>query len=279
MKILLFGRTGLLGKALFNEALSQGIECVSPTHQECDITKKNDVLQAISSSNPDIVINATGYTRVDDAESHPEDAFLLNSTAVANLVEVLKDKHIPLVHFSTDYVFDGKKAGGYTENDLPSPLSVYGKSKAAAEETITKNLTNYFIVRTSWLFGPGGKNFVDTMLALAEKGQAEITVVNDQFGCPTYTPDLAKAVFALIKTPQYGMYHIVNSGSVSWFNYAVKIFHMLGIPLNVVPISAESLKRPARRPLTSVLLNTKLPQLRSYEEALTEYLMDKQIIL
>lgn len=279
MKILLFGASGLLGRAIKDKALSLGYGCISPMHAECDVTQAEQVKNIVEKIKPDIVINAAGFTRVDDAQSQPEKAFAINQFAVRNIAMALKQNPIPLVHFSTDYVFDGNKEEGYTESDPPSPISVYGKSKAAGEKEIQDNLTNFYIIRTAWLFGPGGKNFVDTMLSLAEKGQENITVVSDQIGTPTFTLDLADSVLGLINSKNYGMYHIVNGGKTSWYDYAVEIFHSLGIPQKITPITSKELNRPAKRPLKSLLLSTKLPQLRHWKEALHSYLMDKEIII
>lgn len=278
MKILLFGKSGLLGGALF-KALNEKHGVVTPSHNECDVCNVGAVRAAVTDIKPEIVINATGYTQVDKAEEERERAYELNEKAVKNLVEVLSLTEIPLVHFSTDYVFDGKAANGYRESDPFSPLSVYGSSKAAGDKAIIKGLKNYFLIRTAWLFGPGGKNFVDTMLKLREKDNKELKVVSDQIGNPTYTVDLAQAVLRLLESKNYGIYHIVNEGDTSWYGVAVEIFRQLGIPQKVTPITTKEFGRPAARPAKSVLRNTKLPALRSWKEALEEYLTDKQVIL
>lgn len=279
MKILLLGSTGLVGSAISSVGRGLGHEMITPSHTECDITNPASVQACVQKHHPEIILNATGYTKVDNAESRPDDAFAINQIGVRHIVDAIQKMNITLIHFSTDYVFDGTKESGYAESDAPAPLSIYGKSKLESEKEITSRLSCYFLIRTSWVFGPGGKNFVDTMLGLAEKGQPEIRVVNDQYGCPTYTPDLAKAVFDLLPTQKYGIYHLVNSESTSWYEFAREIFHELGVPQKIIPISSEELKRPAKRPTHSVLRNTKTPPLRPWKEALADYLMNKEIIL
>lgn len=277
MNILLLGKTGLLGQALYAQ-LAKEHAVVSPSHEECDVTNAAQVRTVIEKNKPDIVINATGYTQVDAAEKDQASAFALNTDAVKNLVSALKKTKIPLVHFSTDYVFNGKNENGYDETAAVSPLSVYGASKAAGEAEIIKNLKNYYLIRTSWLFGSGGKNFVDAMLFLAERGEPP-RVVYDQIGNPTYTIDLAQAVSRLLQGSQYGMYHIVNEGEVSWYEFAQEIFKQLGIPVEIIPITTKELNRPAPRPHYSILRNTKLSKLRHWKEALTDYLQAKTLII
>lgn len=253
-------------------------ETISLSHDDCDITNKKSIETALRSHKPEIVINATGYTAVDRAEDEKDRAFAVNAEGVLNLCKILALQEIPLVHFSTDYVFDGKKSEGYAESDSPSPISVYGASKAEAEQAILKNLKNYFLIRTAWLYGPGGKNFVDTMLTLAEEGKP-LKIVNDQRGNPTYTLDLAQAVLRLLNGKAYGIYHIVNEGDCAWYEFAVEIFRQLGVPQEIIPIASEELNRKAQRPKYSMLRNTKLPKLRPWKEALSSYLQKKEFLL
>lgn len=279
MKILLFGKTGLLGQALF-PALKTQYHVIAPAHNECDITDSNSVKGVIEKEKPDMVINATGYTKVDDAEFHKEEAFKLNSEAVANLAKILTPKNIALVHFSTDYIFDGKKKEGYGESDSPSPLSVYGASKAAGERAILEAMKNYYLIRTAWVFGPGGKNFVDTIIDLAGKNPGRpLKMVHDQIGNPTYTLDLVQAVLGLLNGKSYGIYHLVNEGDCSWYEFTKEIFNIMGMPQEVIPIASKELSRPAPRPHYSILRNTKANKLRHWKEALKDYLKEKQFIL
>ena len=277
MKILLFGKTGLLGHALF-DALSGEHEVLAPEHRACDVTDEKSLEKIFKNTKPDVVINATGYTSVDKAETDRQTAFALNHLAVANFARILKPTEIPFVHFSTDYVFDGMNSTGYDENASPAPLSTYGASKAAGEMEIIKNLKKYYLIRTSWLYGPHGKNFVDAMLACAEKGEP-IKVVQDQIGNPTYSPDLAQAVSAVLKGTPYGIYHIVNEGDTSWYDFAVEIFQELGVPITITPVTTKELNRKAARPRYSMLRNTKLQKLRHWKKALEDYLVNKTLII
>lgn len=278
MKMLLFGKTGLLGNALF-DVFSPIHELIAPSHQECDITQSESIEKWLTKSSPEMVINATGYTAVDRAEQEKEKAFQINAHGVSQLAQSLAQKNIPLIHFSTDYVFDGKNPHGYRENDPPTPLSGYGFSKALGEAEIQKHGKKYYLIRTSWLFGPHGKNFVDSLLERIEKGEKEIRVVSDQRGCPTFTLDLAKAVFNLLQSAPYGIYHLVNEGSCTWYEFAKEIFAQLGIPQKIIPISSAELSRPAKRPSSSLLLNTKFTHLRPWRKALEAYLKEKTVIL
>lgn len=276
MRILLLGKTGLLGSALFNGL--RNIHAVSaPNHKECDATNPKQLRATFQSVNPEIVINATGYTAVDQAESDRDLCFRLNVDAVRYLAELAKSFDIPLLHFSTDYIFDGKNRDGYKESNVPHPISVYGKSKAQSEKIIT-SLKKYYLIRTSWLYGPNGKNFVDSVLKKAEQGEV-LRVVNDQKGCPTLTLDLAQAVLRLLSGAPYGIYHIVNDGETTWFEFSQEIFKILGVPQKIIPITSGELSRPAMRPQNSVLINMKFPKLRNWKTALADYLQSKQLIL
>ncbi|MBI4975803.1 dTDP-4-dehydrorhamnose reductase, partial [Candidatus Peregrinibacteria bacterium] len=224
---------------------------------------------------PDIVLNCTAYTLVDDCETNKDLAFKINAEAVGKMAELSKKYNSTLIHFSTDYVFNGQNSNGYKEDDLAGPLSIYGESKLFGEQLIQKNLDKFYIIRTSWLFGENGKNFVDTMISLGKtKG---ISVVNDQIGAPTYTKDLGNAIiqYFLTRDPNlpYGIYHITNSGKTSWSTYAKTIFELLGMHVKVNEISSEEFKSPAKRPSYSILLSTKVDfHMRSWEDAVKEYL-------
>lgn len=278
MKILLLGKSGLLGQALY-KTLSGFYEIHAPNHQECDVTDKKNLEKQIVGINPNIIINGTGYTAVDDSETHKEEAFKLNSEAVKNLAQISAKKNIPLMHFSTDYVFSGEK-NGYSESDSPSPISIYGTSKAEGEKELMKNTDKFWLIRTAWLYGPGGKNFVDTIINLARKNEGKpLKIVNDQIGNPTLSLDLAQAVLALLKGKSYGIYHIVNGGTCSWYEFAQEIFKILGIPQKIIPITSSELNRPAPRPKYSILKSSKVSELRHWKEALSSYLKEKTLIL
>lgn len=272
MKVVLFGKNGLLGSQ-FNSQL-KGVELFSFGHDDVDVTDSKQLEGIFGQTSPDIVVNCTGYTRVDDAEDDKKAAFKLNAEAPKNMAKLCDKFGAILIHFSTDYVFDGRKIppDGYDEKFMPNPLNVYGESKFLGEENIINGIKRFYIVRTSWLYGPNGKNFVDTMLRLGEKGA--LKVVNDQFGSPTYSADLAKAVIEhfVNKSLPFGIYHLTNSDFTNWHEYAVEIFELAGMKVEVKPISSKEYPQAANRPKNSILLNTKLQKLRAWKEALKSYL-------
>ena len=286
----------MLGQAIlkaFNKNDSEGtsFHIIAYGRGELDITNKKSVHEKIQKLKPEVVINATGYTNVDGAETEREKAFAVNAEGVWYVAEICAQVKATLFHFSTDYIFDGKEPEGYREDDTAhiNPLNVYGDSKRAGELRIENKELNYFIIRTSWLYGAGGKNFVDTLLTRARDGQMEFKVVNDQFGKPTYTGDLAEQVLWLIERRgelKSGIYHCANEinsithsvAGISWYDFAREIFkqaHELGIikkaPL-VVPCATFEFQRPAKRPQYSVLRNTKLSPMREWKGALRDYL-------
>lgn len=269
MKILLTGANGTLAYALKTKLGDH--EVIALDRTKLDVTDRDQVLSVMMDLKPDFVINTAAYTAVDDAEDNADETFRVNAEAVQYLAEACSTNDVFLIHISTDYVFDGKSEDGYNEDDVKNPISVYGKSKSVAEDLIRDHCSKYAIIRSSWLFGPHGKNFVDTMLTLAES-KKEVSVVNDQIGCPTYTMDLAAGIADFIKTPQIGIFHLTNSTALSWFEFAKLIFKLAKKEVKVSPISSAELGRKAQRPQNSVLLNSKLAQLRPVEEALKEYL-------
>ena len=278
MKILIFGGTGLLGSAL-TEALKQDHEVVSLTHAQTDVCDKESVKNALDLHLPQQVINASGYTAVDKAEEEPGKAFEINSDAVKSLAVELQHRRIPFTHFSTDYVFDGESKDGYAENAKTNPINLYGASKAAGEWGLMTSMRDYLLIRTSWLYGAGGRNFVDTILERVRKDKSPLSVVNDQRGCPTSARDLAHEVKRLLEASTLGVYHVVNSGSCTWYELAREVFQQLGVPQEVLPVASTAFPRPAKRPASSILLNTHLPPLQSWQDALGRYLQDSTIIL
>jgi len=276
MKILILGHKGMLGHELAN-VFKDGHELVLWDRSEVDIADKNNVIKKIGDLKPDAVINAAAYTAVDKAELEGEKdlAYKINGCAVGFLASVCKDINALFVHFSTDYVFDGENHLGYKE-DYPTgkPLNVYGKSKAFGEKMIFDVEPRYYLIRTSWLFGKSGKNFIETMFRLAGEGK-DIKVVNDQFGSPTYGKDLAEKVRELVESNKpYGIYHLTNSGSCSWYEFALEIFKKSGLKVNIKPVKSEEFSTLAKRPTYSMLINTKLPPLRPWQEALQDYLIE-----
>lgn len=249
----------------------QNHEVTAFNKEQLDITNRDQVLATIMQLKPEIVINTAAYTAVDVAEEDPDSAFKVNAEGPQYLAEACSTNDAFLIHFSTDYVFDGEKTEGYQESDSKNPRSVYGQSKSVGEDLIKDHCSQYAIIRSSWLFGPHGKNFVTTMLNLAETMQ-EISVVNDQRGCPTYSMDLAQAIAEFIKHPQTGIFHLTNSTVLTWFEFAEKIFQGMEMEVQLKAISSQELNRKAPRPQNSVLWNTRLKPLRDLDSALKDFL-------
>lgn len=275
MKILITGSNGMLGHDL-QKVLESKHELVLTTSKTLDITDKQHTIDFICEVNPDVVINSAAYTDVDGCETNQDTAYAVNGEGVRNLALACKEVDCPLVHVSTDYVFDGTAREPIKEDGEIGPISVYGKSKLKGEKAILEILDKYFIVRTAWLYGINGKNFPKTMLELS-KNHDEITVVYDEVGTPTYTPDLAYGISQLIETDFYGIYHLTNSGSCSWCEFARYIFEVADADVKVVPVTASEFARPAPRPSYSVLDNKNwidngFEPLRSYKDAIKEYI-------
>lgn len=236
---------------------------------EFDLTDPVQVF-ALRDSAPDIIINCAAYTNVDGCEEQQELALRVNGTGPGLLAELAKQIDAVLVQISTDFVFDGSDGSPYLEDDLPQPLSVYGKSKLAGEQQVQQSgLQKYFIIRTSWLYGAGGNNFVETMIRLA-KEKDQLKVVADQRGTPTWTDDLAQIIFALLHTDQYGIYHYSNAGECSWHEFACEIINQIRFVeelqvKKVLPIPTEDYPLPAQRPKYSVLSKVKIKQATGLE--------------
>jgi dTDP-4-dehydrorhamnose reductase len=243
--------------------------------EEMDITDQEEVMRKIGEEKPQVIIKAAAYTAVDQAESEEELVYKINGYAVGYLAHAAKQVDALLVHFSTDYVFDGLNHLGYKEDhSLKNPVTVYGKSKKLAEQMIDDIAPRHFLIRTQWLFGSRGKNFIETMLRLAGEGK-ELKVVNDQFGSPTYAKDLAERVRQMVEEERpSGTYHVTSAGTCSWYDFTLLIFRLTGLKPEVRPVKSEEFAAPAKRPTYSMLINTKLPPLRSYEQALRAYLIE-----
>ncbi|TSC52811.1 MAG: dTDP-4-dehydrorhamnose reductase [Parcubacteria group bacterium LiPW_72] len=269
-KILILGSKGMLGRALVQEF--QDCELTLWDKNNADITKRKTLRNKISRLKPDIIINAAAYTNVEEAEGNQEQALKVNGKAVGYLAQIAKKLNAILVHYSTDYVFEGKNRKGYKETIQPNPINVYGKSKFLGEALLRRHCEQYYLIRSSWLFGKEGINFVDKILQKAQSN-ATLTVVNDQWGKPTYTRDLARATRQILEQERpFGVYHITNEGKTNWYQFARKILLFKGIKAKMKPISSQEYHSRAKRPMYSILLNTKLPHLRHWEEALEEYL-------
>ena len=279
MKIFVAGAKGMLGRDVCALLETQGHITESSDIDDLDLCDLSAVSARLAKIKPDVIINCAAYTNVDGCETNPNEAYKGNAVIPANLAIVANKINAVLVHISTDYVFDGKSQVPYTECDTPNPTSVYGKSKRIGEMNVMTLTNRCFILRVQWLFGKHGNNFVKTMLSLA-KSKPSLTVVNDQFGAPTYTRDLAEAIGAMIKTEAYGLYHVSNTSYCSWHRFAADIMEIAGIDIPVHPCSSEEFPRPAKRPKFSVLDNTYYQArgfvpLRHYKEALRDYLKEE----
>lgn len=276
MKIIITGARGQLGTELINQLENiDGIGIIPTDRDELNIIDINNVNGFLSTNKPDVVINCAAHTAVDLCETDVENAYKINAIGPKNLAIACEKVGAKLVQVSTDYVFDGKGARPYREDDITCPNSIYGTSKLMGENFVKEFCSKYFIVRTAWLYGEGN-NFVRTMLKLAETNK-ELNVVNDQYGSPTSTVDLAKAIIDLINTEYYGVYHGTCEGKCSWYDFAKKIFEINNIDIKVNPVTSEAFKRPAPRPAYSVLDNFMLKlvglnSFRNWEDSLREYL-------
>jgi dTDP-4-dehydrorhamnose reductase len=285
VKLLITGAGGMLGKALVPCLTDRGHTVVALPKEELDITNFAQVDSTLAKTAPDLVLHCAAYTKVDQAESEGERdlAFLINGYGTENVAVAACNHNKPVLYVSTDYVFDGEfkgeKHNGYTTWDRTNPLSVYGRSKLAGEKAIARHLDRFYIVRTSWLYGPHGKNFVDTIYNMAKEGKP-LRVVADQFGTPTCTLSLSEVIADLIETERWGVYHATDGGVTNWFEFAREI--VKGLDAAVTPIDTKDMPRPATRPKYSVLDKSTLIQtigreLPSWQESLERYLKLKAV--
>lgn len=270
MKILLTGANGQLGQALRNIIPAKDV--IACARKDLNIVDEDAVSEMLKINKPDLLINCAAYNLVDQAEDDFKKANEVNVVGPHNLALASASLGIPIVHVSTDYVFDGTKGSAYDEFDAPNPLSKYGRSKLDGENEVRSCNPRHFVVRTSWLYSKTGQNFPKTMLSF--KDREEVNVVNDQVGSPTYVPHLAEAIMKLIETDAYGIYHLAAQGTASWYEFAVLLYKKAGISMKVNPISSDELGRKAKRPAYSVLVTTQTPQilLPSWESGLEEFL-------
>ena len=268
MKVLITGAKGMLGQDLCPTLEDLGCFSIETDIDNLDITKKEDVEDFVSKAHPDLIIHLAAYTNVDRAEEEEEKAELINAVGTENVALAASKIDVPLIYISTDYVFDGTKNSPYLPTDKVNPINAYGRTKLKGEELVQKHCKKYYIARTSWLYGMYGKNFVDTMLSLKDK--EELKVVDDQWGTPTWTMDLAGALMKLLTKP-YGIYHLSGGGKpTTWYNFAKMIFELSNLEVNLKPCTTEEFKRPANRPKYSVMDNDKM--LRDWKLALKDYL-------
>ena len=277
MRVTIFGATGLLGKALIREWIGDGVTGLSS--RDVDIRNSARVRQVVQETRPDWVVLSAAYTDVDGCESNADIAFAVNRDGAENVAIAAKEAGARLLFLSSDYVFDGKKATPYETDDSRNPQSVYGRTKAEAEVKLLALTREFCIVRTSWLFGTGGKCFPDTILKLAA-GRPALDVVNDQRGSPTYVVDLARAIVSLCRRNAVGIVHATGAGDCTWFEFAQEIVQSAGLATTVRPVSSEQMARPAPRPAYSVLsassLNALGIEMPGWQDALRRYLRERQ---
>lgn len=269
MKILVTGADGMLGQDLCPILEDEGYDVVETVTKTLDVTDFEMAKTYITKEKPDIVIHCAAYTNVDKAQEESEKATLINSKGTENIAKICSENDIALVYISTDYVFDGENKEPYLPEDKTNPINNYGKTKLEGEKAVQKYCNKYYIVRTSWLYGHYGKNFVETMLSLADS--PEIKVVEDQVGCPTWTVELSNGIARILEEEApWGIYHICSSGKTSWYNFAREIFKLEGLKPNIKPCTTKEFPRPAKRPKNSVLDNKGV--CRNWKAALKDYL-------
>lgn len=263
MRVLVTGAKGMLGSEVVKTLEMYGHEVwgtdISYADDKIDITRQDQIRHALSSFRPSWVLNCAAYTNVDLAEEHEDQALVLNAKGPDLLAHACRRLSIRLMHVSTDYVFDGAKGSPYTEEDAPNPINVYGASKLAGENAIRHSMEDYIIVRTQWLIGHKGRNFVSTILSAAQINES-LRVVNDQWGSPTFASDLARAMAQLLEADARGVYHVCNRGKATWFDLAKKAIEIVGLGTKVIPVSTDEFPRPAKRPPYSILSTKKFSE-------------------
>ena len=276
MKVLVTGVKGQLGFDVMNELKKRGLEAVGADIEEMDITDEESVNRFIMDAKPDAVIHCAAYTAVDAAEENEDICRRVNADGTRNIAKVCKELDCKMIYISTDYVFDGQGSRPWEPDEERHPLNVYGQTKYEGELAVQELLEKYFIVRIAWVFGVNGKNFVKTMLNLAQTHDT-LTVVNDQYGSPTYTYDLAGLLVDMVQTDKYGIYHATNEGICTWYEFACEIFKQANVSVKVLPVSAAEYRAKAKRPENSRMSKEKLTEngferLPSWQDALGRYL-------
>ena len=250
--VVVTGAGGLLGGQVAWTFAERGVNVIAATHKHLDITDAEKVRETLIQANPGVVVHCAAMTNVDDCELDPDRAFAINATGAENVAQAAREAGAAIVHVSTDYVFDGEK-GLYTEDDPTNPTQVYGRSKLEGEQRVQAATPWHFIVRSAWIYGPGGKNFLSKLPQLAETNES-ITAVVDQRGSPTYAPDLAEAITKLVETLDYGVYHVVNEGTCTFAEFCEAAVEILGSQLRVEHVTLADLGRPAPRPKDTSLV-------------------------
>lgn len=268
-KILVTGAKGMLGHDLCPTLEDAGFETVETDVDNLDITDLKQVEEVLNAEKPDAVVHCAAYTNVNKAEEEKDLAIKINGEGTENLAKVCAKLDIPIVYISTDYVFDGTKEEAYLPYDKTNPINAYGLSKLKGEEAVQKHCTKYYITRTSWLYSLHGKNFVETMISLADK--PELKVVDDQVGCPTWTQELSNGITTLLsEEAPYGIYHVCGTGHTSWYGFAKEIFELAGLKVNLIPCKSDEFPSPAKRPANSIMYNDNI--CRTWKAALKDYM-------
>lgn len=278
MKVLVTGVKGQLGYDVVNELTKRGHIAIGTDIEEMDITDADSVDAVIKENAPDAVIHCAAYTAVDAAEDNADLCRKINAEGTQNIANVCKELDIKMTYISTDYVFDGEGERPWEPDDERTPLNVYGQTKYEGELAVQNTVDKYFIVRIAWVFGVNGKNFIKTMLNLG-KTRDSLTVVNDQFGSPTYTFDLARLLVDMVETDRYGIYHATNEGICTWYEFACEIFKQAGMDVKVSPVSSAEYPAKAKRPSNSRMSKEKLAEngfekLPTWQDALSRYLKE-----
>lgn len=284
MKLLVTGAGGMLGQTISPYLAKRGHDVAAFGKEDLDVTDAAMVKRVIEEVQPELIVHCAAYTQVDQAETEQEQAFAINERGTENVAVAAGKLNIPMLFVSTDYVFDGNNNEPYKTCDATGPISVYGKSKLAGELAVKRHCQNHYIVRTSWLYGPYGRNFVDTIYKLAEE-RDQINVVADQVGSPTSTATLSEMIGDLIVTKRYGTYHATDDGVTSWFDFAreiVKDLESKGKKVEVLPIETKDMPRPAPRPPYSALDKSDLIEalgrpLTPWQESLHQYLKMRSV--
>lgn len=278
MKLLVTGATGMLGRAVTRAAEETMHEVVALARSDLDVTDRDAVGERIRAEAPDAIVNCAAWTDVDGAEAEEEAATRVNGLGAGNVAAAATDVRARVLHVSTDYVFDGGKPDPYLERDATAPRSAYGRSKLAGELAVARAGPEHLVVRTAWLFGAGGRNFVETILSLADE-RDELRVVEDQVGCPTWTGHLAPALVSLAGSDAGGLVHVAGEGPCSWYEFAVAITGAAGLEARVEPCPTSEFPRPAPRPANSALRSERddAPRLPHWREGLAAYLSERQV--
>lgn len=280
MKVVVTGAAGQLGQDVMRELARKNHQAFGTGRTQLDITNEADVTAYISEVKPDVILHCAAYTNVDAAEENEDVAYQINAAGTEYLAKAAKLTGAKMLYISTDYVFDGTATEPYEVDEPTKPLGAYGRTKLAGEQLLQKHLDEFFIVRTAWVFGIYGNNFVKTMIRLGQE-RGEVGVVHDQVGSPTYTVDLAQFMVELMETDKYGVYHATNSGICSWYDFAVEIFKQAEMNVKVNPLTSDQFPRPAARPKYSVLSKKMIEKqglkpLRDWKEALAAYLAESK---